>query len=453
MKKKSHILFVSMWLIISVLIAVTQTQAASAMEETDFERNFLFFSDNPDENVWWQSRTLIDAAGGVHSTFYTNSTVYYAYCASDCGTLANWAALPLASLGNLSSLAHPTISLDGKGHPRLMWNNDSDYIYAMCDTNCTHRNHWQTVTISIPDYYNLYPRDSRYFEIDPQTGQIQIIAYYYQGFLYGYCDANCLSTTNWHFAAIELDHGGNSLETVQLVLTSTGKPRILGIDDNSNLTYLACDQHCSLTQNWQYVALADDMLNLNYPTFTLRLDDQDRPRVAYYTGYHQDKKLYYAWSNTNSMNRSSWTFDSLKSEALEPASDRTLDMVLDSQGNPHIMFADKNYDLRYVYCIDQCNTVNSIWNLQYVETGEQLDADYPITPGDGYWASAWWIDGYPSLVLDSKGMPFVSYFARNVWYIDTSTSNHAWSIRFAAAGSGSGLPISHHKVFIPLTIK
>ena len=42
------------------------------------------------ESPWWQSNTVVDAAGGAHTTFFTDQSIYYAYCPAGCGDPGNW---------------------------------------------------------------------------------------------------------------------------------------------------------------------------------------------------------------------------------------------------------------------------------------------------------------------------------------------------------------------------
>lgn len=239
---------------------------------------------------WWQSNTVVDAIGGVHTTFYTEDYIYYAYCPADCGDPAHWLELPIAGTGSLDPLDLPMVAVDSNGHPRLMWwykSDSGDYTmaYAECNSNCTVYSQW-TVIQAFTTGSN--PAIVGYFALDDQ-GRPRLVEVLYNGIWWERCNSNCTNPANWVGNRIEI---GRSIGGPRLVLDQAGMPRVVGRDTSTDeLVYLECNQDCHLTANWASVVIAPDVFQ-----YVLRLDSQGRPRVAYYKTAG-DAQLYYTWNN------------------------------------------------------------------------------------------------------------------------------------------------------------
>ena len=72
-----------------------------------------------------------------------------------------------------------------------------------------------------------------------------------------------------------------------------------------------------------------------------------------------------------------WFSDSL---ALPPNDERTVDLAIDSQNRPRMAFASDQENLDYVECTANCESTSSTWQLQHIETGDELDLSDPIPP-------------------------------------------------------------------------
>jgi hypothetical protein len=438
-------LCIALILLTSAGMGAAQYEPLAQAKDLSFSRNFLSYIKEYGSQPWWQSHTLVDAAGGVHTAYYTGQSIYYAYCAADCGKAPSWKKTALAPSGDYDSLSYPTLGLDPNGRPRMVLYRYPNYVYLECNANCSTASSWKSVEVRLnPDNYNNYPRDARYFALDAQ-GRPRFISYYYNGLTYATCNATCTTQSNWQYN--ELNFGsGYSLFGAQLAFNASGQPRVIGVS-GEDLIYAQCDQNCHVSQNWSRLKIAGGVGNIsNLPTYSLRLDAQGRPRVAFYKAANSDKNMYYAWANANYASPASWTIDSLP---LPPATDRTLDMAIDSQGNQHIVYADENFDLSYIRCTSNCDTLQSEWYLQSVETGADLDDSDYLPPDDGFWGSGWWVDGYPSLALDKNDSPRISYYVRNVQYYNTSPYNKVWAVRFAGATAS----MYKYSVFVPMLRK
>ena len=434
-------------LLIIGLIANPRVRAAPVDELTRTSAtfaHFYLFRAESSPTPWWQTHTRIDASGGVHTAFYTSQSVYYAHCSTACDNPTNWTATPLAAAGSYDSLNYPVVDVDPAGRPRMMWYHDPDYVYAECNANCANAANWSAIAVPVvaPSSY-IYPQTARYFALDAQ-GRPRFVCYgwdyddenVYEGFQYTTCDGNCTTATNWHSALIDLD---TYIEQPQLVLNAGGQPRIMGVNTDDELTYLGCNANCAQAENWGRTTLYE----VGYwGNFSFRLDTQGRPRVAFYTGDSSDETMYYAGSNSTALAPTSWFSDSL---ALPPNDERTVDLALDSQNRPRMAFASAQEDLDYVECTANCESTSSTWQLQHIETGDELDMSDPIPLG-GCLASTWMLLGYPSLALDAADQPNVSYYAQHSKFCLGGDGQYhilhdVWALRFANV-SGSSTPIA-----------
>jgi hypothetical protein len=70
---------------------------------------------------WWQTSTLVDASGGVHTAFYTNQSIVYAYCPAACDDPTNWSETLIGDAGSYDSLDYPTLALDAADQPSVSY--------------------------------------------------------------------------------------------------------------------------------------------------------------------------------------------------------------------------------------------------------------------------------------------------------------------------------------------
>ncbi len=75
-----------------------------------------------------------------------------------------------------------------------------------------------------------------------------------------------------------------------------------------------------------------------------------------------------AWSNANFANPTGWSSYTIP---LASAGDRALDLAIDSQDRPHLVYASASMNIRYLQCTSNCETEDSVWQVQDVETGAE----------------------------------------------------------------------------------
>jgi len=437
----------------------TQAQAAAPADLT-FAR--LFLLDPPTSNPWWQSHTVVDGSGGVHITFYDYDYIYYAYCAANCGNPANWLELPLFTVGEFDSLDEPTLGVDASGRPRLMWYaayswGDDSYYYAECNANCTasSANWTSTLVVQVNSYG--FPHHTRYAALDNQDRPHLVYPqtnYPDYGLNYLTCEVGCTTASNWYTTTVVTP--GLEPDTMQLVFDPNGRPRVLGYEsENDGLFYAECNSNCSTAANWGSVRLFTPIYGWGDNGFALQVDAQGRPRLAYYASDSANNVLYYAWSNASPLTAGGWFSYTLDYSSWD---DLMLDLALDSQGRPSVAYATAIIEntpdgLAYLTCTAACETASPTWQMQFIETTDELAASYQIPTTPGCVSSAWMINGYPSLALDGADSPSVSYMVRHAQMCYDYQGHlqiiyDAESIRFATAGSTT--PTVGMKVYLPM---
>jgi len=408
-----------------------------------------------------RSTIAVDAAGGVHIASAPEGTAndgatypaYYAYCASNCGSEANWTILNLENLGFWGG--HVRLVLDSSGHPRMVWTRElsmsnGEYRYAECNTQCNKIANW-TVGSTGPSYY---ADNSRYFGLDnlnrPRIVYDDQMSTYGSGHLgtwYRFCDSACTNQANWYETMLTTDH----LYTPSLVFTSSGQPRFIAEfvgTTTRELRYYACDANCSNSANWSYIALTPSVAAT---TYSLRLDQSNRPRLALYTGNRgltDDNLLEYIWCDTScTESAADWYGYDFGMNAYFGLD---ADLVLDSQDRPNIAFyVDASpYGLGYINCTANCESLGAAWNSQFIETADDLNAIQPVPVKPGCSISSWFPGQKPSLVFDTTDQPFFVYDAQHVQGGSCAATTDMILPRFALTGAGSS-----YTVYMPLAMR
>jgi hypothetical protein len=408
-----------------------------------FQRLWFFTNNNTDG-----ASVAVDAAGGVHVGFSAYTSVggawpaYYAYCASNCANSASWTTTSVGNLGVWGG--YTRLALDAAGHPRLLWYSQTSvstpgvFQYAECNTACTNSANWAKVTLATASDYPSY---SRYFALD-QQGRPRYLytdtTTDHTGTYYDYCDANCTSAAQWHEVQI---NSAFLLYDFSLVFDSTGGAHVAYRDATNypdNLGYAECTA-CSNAAGWHSTLLVSMGSGA---VFSLRLDAQNRPRLAFYTGYlgsgdPNNDLLEYVWCNATCIQEANWYNYALGLPANYGAE---MDLALDQQGHPHVAYyvdnASTSYGLGYAVCTANCETNTAAWQSQFVETSDNLDASDPIPVKSGCSISSWLEVGLtPSLTLDAAGNPRIGYTAKHYQGGTCTISEDIRLVRFALAGS------------------
>jgi hypothetical protein len=177
---------------------------------------------------------------------------------------------------------------------------------------------------------------------------------------YAYCTANCETESSWAKATL-IDR----VEEVQLVLTSTGHPRLLLRGPSPDWStefykYAACDSDCANPASWTY---ADVTTTAFSPVFDnsysghhyFALDNLDRPSFLYQDSY---SAAYYVYCDADCTNYLSW-FKYPINVAIFSDPDTRPTLTFTSTGQPRIsaiIMGDPNPPdlLTYITCDTDC---------------------------------------------------------------------------------------------------
>lgn len=411
---------------------------ATATVTVDASQGKLGIFQEPDKKTGTPD-IAIDAAGGSHMAYAyhvpvaENPDLIYAYCpppAASCTDQNRWQRLNLSG-----PVDQVQISLTADGHPRILARGDSskggykNYYYGECDSNCTSDTSWNfalvtdSYTNGVGDITGYY-LPKRYFALDPQ-GRPRFVFYNgdypsdpdrYGGY-YAQCDANCADSQNWSVTRFTHERPENYryelIDNPALAFTSKGEPRVVAqlypldnSDTENGIYYLGCDSGCEDDANWDRVKIAERGGG-PYPAWDIAIDPNDHPRVAFYKEDvlegDSGKRLHYLSCDNDCFN-GGW--NTLNFGLPRQAGDGA-DIELDVQGRPRIAYLDGSDNLRYSFCNGGCEN-GANWQHGVVETGNDLDTEYPIARPITCDAGLW--DTYaPSLALDATGNPHITY--------------------------------------------
>jgi hypothetical protein len=362
----------------------------------------------------------IDAAGGIHVAYTAINAdntgiypVYYTFCAANCAAPSSWSAVNLGDHGSLGGYVQ--LALDPAGHPQVLWfdrvsfDQPGVYRYAVCGSQCTNSASWTLLDVA-PSVGSV--DQSRYFALDSQ-GRPRFVYRDQQtdhsGTFYAFCDAVCTDPANW----FEIQLAPESLFDSALAFTHAGGLRLASALSDKIL-YFECDTNCTDTANWSGAALFDAGSDR---AFMLRLDGQDRSRIALYQGFLGDGKqnnlLYYAWCDSACTSAASWSNRSL---GLPEYYGKDVDLAFDSQNRPRMAYyVDASpYALGYAWCNTSCESASASWQSRLAETSEQLNASVPVPRQPGCTLSSWYPGLLPALVLDAAGNPRIAYDTKHL---------------------------------------
>ncbi|HEU5087066.1 MAG TPA: hypothetical protein VFT99_06460, partial [Roseiflexaceae bacterium] len=365
---------------------------------------------------------------------------YYGYCRAACNNQANFEVVALFDHAWFTQLA-----VDQAGHPRLLiatWPPESGFdpilhwIYAECNANCTNPAAWAHVDLGNGYWYGSDTQSKQTFVLDTH-GHPRLIYYAarYNAMVdpsadmrFMYCDADCTNLDQWNTTILS-DSGWYD---PALVLTPSGLPRIAfnSIGDNQ-LNYVECDTPTCSAGTLNTILTNSSNTNYGGPSFSLKLDGQGRPRMAYYPGLTAGTlpggRLYYLACDANCTATGTWrggdigmpTTNESGSTILQGAGGVAL--ALDTQDHPRIAFrmGMGMNELGYAWCNTGCENEHTTWPYKVIWSSDAQLAEIGVPPAEGcpdchppippcpggFWDAGFW----PSLTLDAAGNPRIAY--------------------------------------------
>jgi hypothetical protein len=427
----------------------------------------------------------VDSQGKMHVAFSRIApllpdkahAVFYGHCQPsqvDCGQVANW------QVGEVDSLADgwPWVQLQvtADGRPRLLLtralltNSGSYrllYRYVECDNNCALAQNWQAVDFNIvstgtgwhsTEYsYHSFALDNVgrprfiYEDVRDPYGD-------HYGVYYVFCDTHCAESGNWFETRI--DSSGYQVyvdEHASLIFTADGRPRVFGRNgaSHSHMVYVECNSNCDNSAGWsQPLPLHGTGHGSSERTWSPAVTANGGLRLTFYP---RGGPFYYMWCNDNCTQLENWGEYSLEFD--ESGTGDYSALALDSHGRPHIALRNwYGFNLSYLWCSAECETLNAQWHMSMVEPIGQLSEDNPISPLPTCIRGSWFGGLRPVIALDAQDNPRLAYDAEYKMeclknpgnpndpstYIETKW----WTTRFvffprpeAAAGTNRAQPV------------
>jgi len=394
----------------------------------------------------------VDLAGAVHTGYvgyksdFSDSSVYYGYCPTQCNDSVNWSAGRLWDLGFGGGAV---LALTPVGQPRMMWatydtlSAHTIYQYATCDLTCTVPSNW-TVTNVISAYTGL-PNTINYFALDGQgRPRFVYVDDTYPGHIgtfFRSCDSDCTNSGQWN--EVRLPVGYTWLPS--LAIGANGMPRIAYWSKSSNqVGYVECSAACNVPANWSGTMLYP-VDPSSFGSFTLQVNHDGQPRLGVFDG----KFLWYAWCNAACTSSQNWDRQGL---GLPEGFGDSATLALDSQDRPRFAYiidyvSGRTFSgLGYGLCLADCESHAPSWQTTIIEASNDLP---PVGIQPGCTTGVWFIRGSTSLALGVTGNPHFDYAAEH--YQGGKVDNcpfteDIYRVRFTEWG-GNGLL---HFAFFPL---
>lgn len=387
----------------------------------------------------------IDPQDGIHVAYAhriplaDGPRAAYAYCPATaaCGAGEGWIGVELGE-----DVLGVMLATTRDGHPRVLIQQDGtvypggrDYHYAACDSDCEQPTSWQigyvtsTWGTDISDAF-LGTQTRRAFALDShdRPGFVFYDRNYFHlepdhlGGFYTWCEADCASGTpdapTWQEVYIG---GGTPSDTdiydlPALAYTSDDRPRMVvevttgdAGAERMGIVYKACDADCDRSTSWTHTPIAQRGYE-TYVSWDLALDAEDRPHVAFYQGSLEGgggHRLSHLGCVDGCDDASSWTTLDL---ALPQGDGESPDIEIQPDGRPAISFLRSGGSaVHLIRCVDDC-TVAGGWRETILDTGADLEADFPVarplTCDAGFWDAE-----STRLAFDSTGRMRVVYDA------------------------------------------
>ena len=369
-------------------------------------------------------RIEADGSGNLHMVYpaFSQGDAYYAWCPADCKTADQVKVVQLKTDGTVDNAA---IAVTRDGKPQLLLSTFQRLYYASCTgADCTQQASWTVTPILEHKGEREVTGEALALTAD---GKPRFIMHSFRSFgigapapgtFYAQCEGNCHTPSSWKIDQISPD---KVWQEVTLRLNAAGKPRLTKsqlINGNYLAAYVQCDGDCSSAAGWRQAELYKAFYGFSeavrmYPAVSMALTSKDTPRVLILSQDDGARGLLYAECDADCTNDASWHAQFL----LNPGPDGNtlragLDLALDGQDRPRIVYT-ANWNILLGVCDGDCtNAQKPVWSLGKVEFSGEMKPD-TIIPYSNCTVSSWFLNS-PSLALGKDGLPRVAYRAQDI---------------------------------------
>jgi hypothetical protein len=378
---------------------------------------------------------VIDPRGGVHMIYEIvqfNRRLVYAYCPANCVDAGKFATTVFAvgTPEDPGSIYTADLQLDVLGRPRIMWQQFNELHLIWCNANCTSAAGWTDVKVH--DIQGL-DWEGQPFVIDRQGAyhyvyaddEVENVTYYL------YCQSECTAAANWTQAKI----ADRQYENAALAVTSDGRPRFVFQSYNESfdgyLGYAECNASCLDQANWTFKTL--DLFGSSSGSFSLKLDQQNRPRIAlspWYTdgGAFPEQQITYMWCNATCASAATTWGQALLPVPGQDIAISSIAMALDGVGRPVVAFNESGSGMMLARCTASCESTAATWAIELFDSTSWLNQNVQVPPKSGCSFPTWSTGYRTAIALDSAGKPRVSYDTNHLWLCGSSvTTDIKWA--------------------------
>lgn len=325
------------------------------------------------ENVGTHTSLALDGGGGVHVMYRDlgNSHLKHATCTEACTSTSGWDTVTVdteSNSGEWSSLA-----IDGAGALHVAYHDvgNSSLKYAVCTSECTAGENWETVTVDNDGFITLGGSLAL-----GSAGRIHV-AYYEStsgDLKYATCSTDCTASESWDVTVALAD--GDVGRYTSLALDASGRLHVsYQVAGAADLAYATCAGNCTSSGSWQSTVVEDEGEVGRWTS--IGVDGNGRIHVVHHDVTETD--LGYATCASNCTSAASWQTTTADGGGTVGT---FADLVLDGNGRIHVTHYDSSEgDLRYSTCVASCALENSWQSKAAISAG--IVGLYPSLAGDG----------------------------------------------------------------------
>lgn len=364
-----------------------------------------------------------DADGNVHLVYpaYAGGGAYYATCSGNCTDPEQVKVVALPTQGTVDNAM---LALGPDGRPRVLLSTFLRVYYGVCTGDCSQLSGWQLSVIL--EHGSKQQVSGEAFALT-RTGQPRFVIHTYRAYLgigqeapetwFAQCDANCASPGAWQYGRI----AEQIWEESTLRLDSQDRPRLATVarvvtEGGSTVqmgAYVACDAGCTQEASWKPVALQTAYSDI----YVAEID----PAISLALTRTGAPRVLLLAKNAQGVRslvyaecEASCTVDASWKGGFVNESDKIgagLDLALDAQDRPRFAYTAAG-NILLGYCDARCTASDAPWKLAKVELGSDMKAD-DIFLYPNCNVGAWFLR-HPSLAIGKDGMPRVAYRAEDI---------------------------------------
>jgi len=268
-------------------------------------------------------------------------------------------------LPTLSNVAHPSIAVDDAGSIHMAFEPVSPAAggrlpvqYAYCAADCLRRESWQIIAVGEA---GLPGAEARL--VLTATGKPRLLWFAQRDwrtdgqYLFASCDRDCTRAANWHSVAVATASIGEG-EGDYFALDADGNPHFLYTGtqtDHTGAFHRYCLASCLSAENWREQQISDNYL---LGSFSLAFDAQNRLRLALSAENNGQSGLFYITCDAQCTSVANWQATVL----IRLGSELDLSLRLDAAGHPKLAVYTGNSGVQgeearlyYFQCNNECH--------------------------------------------------------------------------------------------------